>query len=134
MSAWFRMKYPNIVAGALAASAPIWQFTVDCGSYSATVTSAFERANAHCPDIIRQSWDAINSMSSTPADIEKLSQVFRLCDTLDSGETLKDWLSDMYGDIAMANYPYASDFLSPLPAWPVKAMCDNITSRFMETV
>lgn len=128
MSAWFRMKYPNIVAGAIAASAPIWQFTADCDSFSAVTTSAFKKADSRCPDIVRQSWDAINSMSGSSEGLTQLSQIFRLCSPLKSGQILKDWLSEMYGDIAMANYPYPANFLAPLPAWPVRVMCANITT------
>ena len=132
LSSWFRMKYPNIVAGAIAASAPIWQFTADCDSFSAVTTSAFDKADMKCTEIIRQSWDAINSMSGSSSGLKELTEIFRLCDTLGSGQILKDWLTDIYGNIAMANYPYATNFLSPLPAWPVKAMCANITSRFFD--
>jgi lysosomal Pro-X carboxypeptidase len=130
LSAWFRMKYPNIVAGAIAASAPIWQFTADCDAFSAVTTSAFQKANPQCPDIIRSSWDAINTLATSSEGLEQLTKIFRLCSPLKSGGSLKDWLSDIYGNIAMANYPYSTDFLSQLPAWPVKVMCANITNTF----
>lgn len=32
----------------------------------------------------------------------------------------------MYGNLAMANYPYASEFLAPLPAYPVRAFCSQL--------
>ena len=34
--------------------------------------------------------------------------------------TLKQWLSDVWTNIAMVNYPYPAGFLAPLPAYPVK--------------
>lgn len=134
LASWFRMKYPNIVAGAIAASAPIWQFTADCDSFSAVTTSAFKKADPKCPDIIRASWDAINSMSGSSEGLRQLTEIFRLCDTLKSGQVLKDWLSEIYGDIAMGNYPYSTTFLAPLPPWPVKAMCANITNGLFDQV
>ena len=35
-----------------------------------------------------------------------------------------DTLSEAIGTISVVNYPYETDFLGPLPAWPVKAMCE----------
>lgn len=134
LASWFRMKYPNIVAGSIAASAPIWQFTADCDSFSGVTTSAFRKADTKCPDIIRESWDAINSMSGSDEGLKQLTEIFRLCDPLKSGDVLKDWLGEIYGDVAMGNYPYTASFLAPLPPWPVKAMCQNITNGFFDEV
>jgi lysosomal Pro-X carboxypeptidase len=131
LSSWFRMKYPNIVAGAIAASAPIWQFTADCDSFSLVTTNAYKKADPVCADVIRSSWEIITNFSKTASGLRQLTKTFRLCDQLESGDELKDWLNDMYGNAAMANYPYPTSFLSNLPAWPVKAMCSNITKTWM---
>jgi len=34
--------------------------------------------------------------------------------------TLKQWLTDVWTNIAMVNYPYPAGFLAPLPAYPIK--------------
>lgn len=52
-----------------------------------------------------------------------LSDNWKLCDPLKTAEhvkILKDYLQEIYIDLAMANYPYASSFLAPLPGNPVK--------------
>jgi lysosomal Pro-X carboxypeptidase len=33
---------------------------------------------------------------------------------------LEDWLSSAYSYLAMVDYPFASDFLMPLPAYPIR--------------
>ncbi len=120
LSSWFRMKYPNVVTGALAASAPIWQFVADCDSFSKVITDAFKKADPNCPEIISSSWQLLNEYGKSQSGLKNLTKIFHLCDELVDVQMLKDWLNEAYGDIAMSNYPYATNFLNPLPAWPVK--------------
>lgn len=59
LSAWFRMKYPHIVTGAVAASAPILQFAnlTPCSVFSQIVTSVFTTAyKAECSVNVKRSW------------------------------------------------------------------------------
>ncbi|XP_019384090.1 PREDICTED: lysosomal Pro-X carboxypeptidase [Crocodylus porosus] len=67
LAAWLRMKYPHVVDGALAASAPIWQFEdlVPCGVFSRIVTNDFKKSGKGCSESIRNSWEAIKRISST---------------------------------------------------------------------
>lgn len=39
---------------------------------------------------------------------------------LNNTEQLSDWLDSAYSYLAMVDYPYASNFLMPLPAYPIK--------------
>lgn len=61
LAAYFRMKYPHIVAGAIAASAPIHMYPgmAPCEAYSRIVTSGFRIANDNCPKNIRRSWEVL---------------------------------------------------------------------------
>ncbi|NXI68716.1 PCP carboxypeptidase, partial [Anseranas semipalmata] len=128
LAAWFRMKYPHVVVGALAASAPIWQFgdLVPCGAYFTVVTNDFKKSGTGCSESIRNSWNAINHLSSTDAGLQWLSSTFHLCSplkNLQDAAMLKSWLSETWVDLAMVDYPYKADFLQPLPAWPIQEVC-----------
>lgn len=51
-----------------------------------------------------------------------LSDNWKLCEPLKTVEninTLKDFLQEIYTDLAMVNYPYETDFLAPLPGNPI---------------
>ena len=128
LSSWFRMKYPNIVVGSIAASAPIWQTISDCGVFAQVNTNTFKRADPLCADIIRSSWSIINDLGKTAEGLKEIQSTLRLCKPLSSVDQLKDWLVDIYGNAAMSDYPYPTTFLSPLPANPVTVMCEKITS------
>lgn len=41
-----------------------------------------------------------------------------------------DFLEDVYGNLAMANYPYPANFLAQLPAYPVRQFCLPLVSTF----
>ena len=52
-----------------------------------------------------------------------LTENWKLCDPLKSQDdinTLKNWLINVYGNLAMVDYPYPANFLAPLPGFPIK--------------
>ncbi|KAK5868944.1 hypothetical protein PBY51_009915 [Eleginops maclovinus] len=131
LAAWFRMKYPNIVVGALAASAPIWQFPgmVACGDFYKIVTQDFAVSGYNCEANIKKSWKAINNVSSTVSGLQWLSEEFSLCTPLKNKNDavgFKSWLQETWVNLAMVDYPYESDFLQPLPPWPIKVVCTHL--------
>lgn len=56
----------------------------------------------------------------------------KLCNPLKSEDDvnkLTDWITDIYSNLAMVNYPYPTKFLAPLPAYPVRAFCKEFSQR-----
>ncbi|XP_031570369.1 lysosomal Pro-X carboxypeptidase-like [Actinia tenebrosa] len=135
LAAWLRMKYPNVVIGSLAASAPILQFQglTPCEDFYRIVTDDFNRDGGKpCTDSIRKSWDIIKKLKPTESGRRILSKVFRLCSPLQSEDNvtvLEDWLSETWVNLAMVDYPYAASFLEPLPAWPIKVTCSKLQNE-----
>lgn len=70
LSAWFRMKYPHVVVGAIASSAPIFQFTdlTPCNAFNRILTSVFATAfsgNSLCSDNVKKSWDVMRYVETS---------------------------------------------------------------------
>lgn len=60
-----------------------------------------------------------------------MSSVLNLCSELKTDEdvtTLKSWLSDVYTNLAMVDYPYPANFLAPLPANPINVSVPPTTT------
>lgn len=142
LSAWLRMKYPNAVDGAIAASAPIWSFPGShppLDGFGRTITrgvSAAGGATDTCRDNLIAVFPLINEAGKTSAGRAVLSDAFQTCKPLDNmadvGALLytaqKPWLY-----LAEGNYPFASEYIpfslgkgeTPLPAWPMRVACDG---------
>ncbi|XP_020676664.1 lysosomal Pro-X carboxypeptidase [Dendrobium catenatum] len=128
LAAWMRLKYPHIAIGALASSAPILQFEniSPPESFYDIVSSDFKRESMNCFDVIKNSWDVLEAQGKYGDGLISLSGKFRLCKDLNNTEQLSDWLDSAYSYLAMVDYPYASSFLMPLPANPIKEVCKKI--------
>lgn len=126
-AAWMRMKYPNIIAGSIASSAPLFQFSTHCGTQYSLVTKAFEvDGGSACVEVIRKSWSAINRLASKNAGREFLSKTFSLCEPMRNYfdvYKLRDKLALSYLFLAMENYPHTT---TSKPAWPIKKVCRDI--------
>jgi len=128
LAAWMRIKYPHVVEGAIAASAPVAQFTglTPCEDFGKLVTEVFRNASQDCADIIRHSWKAVDDVTATDEGKAWLADAWKLCDPVKTPSdivALKTYLMNVWTNLAMANYPYAANFLAPLPPYPVKQTC-----------
>jgi len=134
LSGWFRLKYPNVVNGAIAASAPILQFQntgVTEWVFNQIVTADF--ANAGCADQIRDAFQLIQKTGNTNQGLSLLTSTFGLCSPLNQASDLINWAEGGLTYEAMIDYPYPNSFLEPVPAWPVKATCKQMLQTLQQT-
>ena len=139
LSAWLRTKYPHIVAGAIAGSAPVAQFTTPCNAFGRIVTSDYSAAavNNSCSSSIRMSWRALDTVAGKDTGLDWINTNFQLCDSSkltsrDNVTLIKAYLTDLWTNLAMMDYPYPTSFLAPLPANPVNEACKPLSRPFKD--
>ncbi|KAJ0616548.1 putative lysosomal Pro-Xaa carboxypeptidase [Helianthus annuus] len=130
LAAWFRLKYPHVAIGALSSSSPILQFENITSQYSFNniITQDFRSESENCYKVIKGSWKEIEETARTRRGLELLRKSFHICKNYISGDYLEGWLSTAFIYTAMTDYPTPSNFLAPMPAYPIKQMCKAIDS------
>ncbi|KAI6696478.1 hypothetical protein NL676_016597 [Syzygium grande] len=120
LAAWFRLKYPHIAIGALSSSSPILNFFNITSPYSFNdiVTRDF-RVLSLSAILLFCFWLFLNRKAFN----DRLELGIR--NSMDA-DYLKGWLETALVCTAMTDYPTPSNFLNPLPAYPVKQMCKEI--------
>lgn len=131
LAAWMRMKYPNSVTGALAGSAPILQFVgeYECSQFMRIVTKDFENYSSNCSRSIAKSWSVIRNLARDAYGLTQVGNMFRTCDALQpyDVESLLGMLSNIWVNMAMTDYANPADFLSKMPAYPIKHVCEALS-------
>ncbi|KAJ9554997.1 hypothetical protein OSB04_009611 [Centaurea solstitialis] len=128
LAAWFRLKYPHVAIGALSSSSPILQFENITSQYAFNniITQDFRSESENCYKVIKGSWKQIEDMAGSSGGLELLQKTFHICKNYISGGYLEGWLSTAFVYASMTDYPTPSNFLAPLPAYPIKQMCKAI--------
>ncbi|KAJ7994003.1 hypothetical protein DPEC_G00261440 [Dallia pectoralis] len=130
LSVYMRLRYPNIVAGALAASAPILS-TAGIGEpkqFFQDVTSDFENYAPECRDAVRGAFQKLQDLAQVK-DYRRIQSAFTLCQTPSSDKDihqLNGFLRNAFTLMAMLDYPYITHFMGNMPANPVKVACDTM--------
>ena len=128
LSAWLRMKYPHVFQGALAASAPILFFDgyVSAYAYDDIATDDFRQADADCPTFIHSGFTQLADLADDSSSYQAISEIFNLCAVPEGPAEVQSLISTIDGSLgtmAMVDYPYPTNFVEDLPAWPVTASC-----------
>ena len=142
LSGWFRMKYPDVIDGAIAASAPIFQLagtvrreTLDGPAMAVTRgVSAAGGATDQCRDNLIAAWPLLREVGTSSRGLALLSERVKSCHPLQSADDLLKWAQDPYFYMAEGNYPFPSTYITysllpgdptPLPAWPMRVACET---------
>lgn len=146
LSAWLRNRYPNVVVGAIAASAPTLGFprndptkidaayrVIDHGLQQSYPPMNPPRNDNHCALNLKATWPLVRALASRPEGRQLLTSAFRLCKPLveESTDALIGWAQSPWFDMAEGSFPYPSSYIPfallhkrvSLPPWPVQAAC-----------
>ncbi|TMS03868.1 Dipeptidyl peptidase 2 [Larimichthys crocea] len=130
LSVYMRLKYPNIVAGALAASAPILS-TAGMGDprqFFRDVTDDFASVTPECRDAVRGAFHQLKELAEHQ-DYSRIQSEFSLCKPPSSAQDihqLNGLLRNAFTLMAMLDYPYSTHFMGNMPANPVKVACKTM--------
>jgi len=146
LAGWFRMKYPHLVAGAIAASAPSAGFpqpamnkidwanrvlVAGLGKQYPPDDPTKQEPN-ECPNNLLAAFPLISWLAETEDGRDFLSKTFLLCDPLDDdGSSLLTWAQAIWFDLAEGSFPYPSSYIPfsllhkivSLPPWPTQDAC-----------
>lgn len=130
LSVYMRIRYPNIVTGALAASAPILSTAGlgDSRQFFQDVTADFEKFKPACRDAVQGAFQKLNTLAQLK-DYRRIQSAFSLCKTPSTPEDihqLNGFLRNAFTMMAMLDYPYSTHFMGSMPAFPVKVACETM--------
>eukprot|EP01063_Lacrimia_lanifica_P019677 TRINITY_DN27134_c0_g1_i1.p1 TRINITY_DN27134_c0_g1~~TRINITY_DN27134_c0_g1_i1.p1 ORF type:complete len:654 (+),score=241.05 TRINITY_DN27134_c0_g1_i1:28-1989(+) len=146
LAGWFRIKYPEVVAGAIAASAPVAGFPSNLGtagldSSAACISNGVKAkggATDQCFDNLRAAWVLMTEVGKTETGRALIAEAAQRCDPASPVEDIVGWAQGPLFYMAEGNYPFPSTYitfsvgpgLNPLPAWPMRKACEGLNQDF----
>jgi len=141
LAGWMRTRYPHVLAGAIAASAPVWGLATTMEddrldwSHRAIARAISSKGGAtdRCLANVRSAWPLLAEIGKSRQALPLLGQAARSCHPLSSVSELTSWARGPWFDMAEGDYPFASTYITysvgpgyiPLPPWPLRVACAN---------
>ncbi|KAF7632185.1 hypothetical protein Mgra_00008438 [Meloidogyne graminicola] len=134
LTAWMRIKYPHLIDGGIASSAPVHYFSNSTPQYSYYDITTRTFINSGCSlNLLLNSFNSIRKMANTENGRKFLNKNYHLSpsskiNNSSDGELLINYFLSIMDILATVDYPYPNNFLAPLPGWPVKVACKPFLS------
>ena len=115
LAAWFRLKYPHLVIGAVCPSGPVYalmNYTGYFGHFKAA-------AGPECSTAVQGASNYIYSLTQSASGLQELSKQFKTCPALSEARYNNTWyfLNQLMGVVG------SSDQFNNPPDWPLNATC-----------
>eukprot|EP00438_Fugacium_kawagutii_P034447 Skav203490 [mRNA] locus=scaffold3956:93065:94507:+ [translate_table: standard] len=134
--AWFRQKYPHLTAGGIASSAPIDFYPQDGRQeafWNATLHAFRKYGLERCPEDLTMALSQLQQKTETEQGRQEVAQILGSCHDLgnesSAGSKADFFLRGVVSTLAMLDYPVATNFVTPLPANPVKVACERLEQQ-----
>ncbi|MFH4974701.1 hypothetical protein AB6A40_001410 [Gnathostoma spinigerum] len=132
LAAWMRIKYPHLVQGAIASSAPVFWFLgtkTPEDIYDVLVTKSFVNFGGCVKENVYNGFQAIDRLAETERGRRQLNEMFKLAPNSvlrkkDDSIHLKWFIRGAFETMAMINYPYETGLMGKQPGYPVKVACE----------
>mmetsp|Transcript_59111 Transcript_59111/g.93637 ORF Transcript_59111/g.93637 Transcript_59111/m.93637 type:complete len:489 (-) Transcript_59111:54-1520(-) len=131
--AWFRQKYPHLAAGGIASSAPIDFYPQDGRQeafWNATLHTFGKYGLQSCPQELTEAMSQLKQKADTEQGRKEVAMALGSCQELQNetsaGAKADFFLRGVVATLAMLDYPVATNFVTPLPANPVKVACQRL--------
>lgn len=130
LSAYFRIKFPHLVDGAIASSAPVLEYLDKEGmGLMYQTTQDYFDVYPNCAFNINDGFNILDNFAQNPYTWNGLSSIFQTCSPITSSSqvlALEDWISNALETMAQLNYPYPTTLNGYMPAFPVNVSCSII--------
>mmetsp|Transcript_6129 Transcript_6129/g.6026 ORF Transcript_6129/g.6026 Transcript_6129/m.6026 type:complete len:473 (+) Transcript_6129:30-1448(+) len=135
LAAYFRVKYPQFVDGAIASSAPVLMpQDVNGTSYARISTNDYFNVERDCEGNIHNGFLILDNFIDRPLTYTALENIFNPCQSIqEQGDVLalEDFITGAFQDMSQLDYPYPANVGGLLPGYPVNVSC-SVMSQFSQ--
>eukprot|EP00747_Dinoflagellata_sp_TGD_P061015 gnl/TRDRNA2_/TRDRNA2_152328_c1_seq1.p1 gnl/TRDRNA2_/TRDRNA2_152328_c1~~gnl/TRDRNA2_/TRDRNA2_152328_c1_seq1.p1 ORF type:complete len:417 (+),score=62.22 gnl/TRDRNA2_/TRDRNA2_152328_c1_seq1:36-1253(+) len=134
LAAWHRLRYPWLSVGAMTGGAPVDFYPGEGRQalfWNATLHTFRKYGSEVCADEVAEGVKILARSGATVSGRQSMGRIFSTCHPLSSQHAARKLLRFLLGavaSLAMIDYPYPCNFVTPLPANPLKYACASAGS------
>ena len=127
LSAYFRIKFPYLVDGAIASSGPVLEYLDEAGmGLMHTATQTYYDVSPNCAFSINEAFNILDNFAQNEYTWPGLSALFSTCTPITQQSevlAIETWIANALETYAQLNYPYPTQEAGGLPGFPVNVSC-----------
>ncbi|XP_065204122.1 putative serine protease K12H4.7 [Planococcus citri] len=130
LATWVRMKYPSLVHGAVASSAPILA-KAEFGEYYQVVKASLDSYHPNCSSRIAEATQQLDRLIKTEAGRKHITKLFQLCtelqDRISDIASFFHMLANQVAHVVQYNIAYRKSNNEKPPKRSIEYLCDIMT-------